>query len=351
MASEALPRKFFRNRTQHKEIIMLINTRTFRTKTLREQFTAGCVLGAVVAFMSIATLTHSTSTHAQARENRGEVSLSLFGLSWKPNYSTSFGKNRTVGSGVVKEATRDVQKFSRLELELPANVMVVQVAASESESLSIQADDNVIPLIKSDVSNGVLRIYGDRERGFSTKNEIKMKLNVKTLDGIELKGSGDVFGESLTGDKLDIIVRGSGDVGFKSLKANEFSVAVKGSGDIKVLSLAAKNVTAQVHGSGDISLGQMDASDTKLSVHGSGDVKAEGKSDRVDIEVHGSGDVRAGSLKARDATVRVRASGDAEVYASEKLVASVMGSGDIRYSGAPKDVSRDVKGSGDIVAR
>jgi hypothetical protein len=230
-------------------------------------------------------------------------------------------------------------------------VMVVQVAASESESLSIQADDNLIPLIKSDVSNGVLRVYGDTDRGFSTKNEIKMKLVVKALESIEIKGSGDVFGESLTGDKLDIIVRGSGDVGFKSLKANEIAVAVKGSGDIKVLSLAAKNVTAQVHGSGDISLGQMDASDAKLSVHGSGDVKAEGKSDRVDIEVHGSGDVRAGSLKARDATVRVRASGDAEVYASEKLVASVMGSGDIRYSGAPKDVSRDVKGSGDIVAR
>jgi Putative auto-transporter adhesin, head GIN domain len=46
--------------------------------------------------------------------------------------------------------------------------------------------------------------------------------------------------------------------------------------------------------------------------------------------------------------VRVFAAGDADVHATEKLTASVTGSGDIRYAGSPKKVDRNVKGSGSI---
>ncbi len=46
--------------------------------------------------------------------------------------------------------------------------------------------------------------------------------------------------------------------------------------------------------------------------------------------------------------VSVGGSGDAAVNASESLKASVTGSGDIHYSGHPKNVAKSKTGSGDI---
>lgn len=55
-------------------------------------------------------------------------------------------------------------------------------------------------------------------------------------------------------------------------------------------------------------------------------------------------------LIAREAEVKIMASGDVEVHAKEKLVASVYGSGEVRYAGSPASVSKTVRGSGSIEA-
>ena len=46
--------------------------------------------------------------------------------------------------------------------------------------------------------------------------------------------------------------------------------------------------------------------------------------------------------------VRVAGSGDADVNVTNKLDASVSGSGDVRYTGNPKSISSSKSGSGDI---
>ena len=115
-------------------------------------------------------------------------------------------------------------------------------------------------------------------------------------------------------------------------------------------SLEGKSVSADIHGSGDIRLPSVQAGQVNISIKGSGDVTAAGNADTVDIEVMGSGDVRSRKLIAREANVKIMASGDVDVYASERITASVTGSGDIRYAGSPMNVSRTVRGSGSIEA-
>ena len=302
------------------------------------------------AIATIATLVLAgTFTGIAHADDESKTKSSGFSLNFNFGFDnrTSYGHNRTKGSGVIKEESRAVANFSRLVVALPVKVTLSQGA---TESLSISGDDNLLPLMITRVSGDELIIEGDKSRGFSTKKEIKIRLTVKSLNGIDIKGSGDVIGDRLKSDKLDIAIAGSGDVKFNSVNADQFRIAIKGSGDVKIDALESKTVSADIHGSGDIRLPAVQAVQVSISIKGSGDITAAGNSDKVDIEVMGSGDVRSRNLIAREANVKIMASGDVDVYAKEKLTASVTGSGDIRYAGSPSNVNRTVRGSGSIEA-
>lgn len=270
-----------------------------------------------------------------------------FSWSWSFGNNIQYGSNRTKGSGVIKEASRPVEKFSRVMLALPATVTIVQ---GPTESLTISTDDNLLPLMSTRVENDELIIDADKNRGFSTKESIKIRLTVKSLNSIRINGSGDVIGDQLQSDKFDILIAGSGDVKFKSIRADQFTIGIKGSGDVAIDALTSKSVDASIHGSGDIKLPSLQAAQVNISVNGSGDVFAAGNAEKIDIDIMGSGDVRTRKLIAREARVKIMASGDAEVHAKEKLTASVTGSGDIRYAGSPTNISKTVRGSGSVEA-
>ncbi|MCY7387359.1 MAG: DUF2807 domain-containing protein, partial [Burkholderiales bacterium] len=162
----------------------------------------------LIAAVTAATFAAVTSGAAQAEESDKPKSNHF---SWNFNidfgHHNSYGGNRTKGSGVMKEETRAVANFSRLVLALPATVILSQ---GPTESLTITTDDNLLPLMATRVEGGELIIDADKSRGFSTKREIKIRLTVKSLNGITIKGSGDVIGDQLKSDKLDIAIAGSG---------------------------------------------------------------------------------------------------------------------------------------------
>ena len=299
-----------------------------------------------VASFTAAMLCGPLAGTAHADEGSRAKSI-YFSWNWGFGNRVSYGANQTKGSGVVREETRKVANFSRLLLALPATVTLSQ---GPSESLTITTDDNLLPLMNTRVENDELIVEGDKSRGFSTKREINIRLTVKSLNAITIKGSGDVIGDQLKSDKFDIAIAGSGDVKFKSIRADQFKIGVKGSGDVTVDALESKSVDASILGSGDIRLPSVQATLVNISIKGSGDVHAAGNADKVDIEIMGSGDVRTRKLVTREAGVTIMASGDVEVHAREKLIASVYGSGDVRYAGSPANVSRTVRGSGSIEA-
>jgi hypothetical protein len=296
---------------------------------------------AICAAVSCGSL--ATIGNAYAGDESGSKSKSTWTISFGSN--VNYGSNQTKGSGVMKEESRPVANFSRLTLSLPATVTLAQ---GPTESLTITTDDNLLPLMRTRVVNNELIVDGEQNRGFSTKKEIKIRITVKSLDNLKIKGSGDVFGDQLKGEKLDIAIEGSGDVKFNAIRADQFKIGIAGSGDVAIGIVESKSLDSSIRGSGDIKLPSVRADQMKIAIEGSGDVTAAGNADKVDIEISGSGDVRARKLVAREVDVRVIASGDADVHATEKLTASVMGSGDIRYTGSPKKVERNVKGSGSI---
>lgn len=188
------------------------------------------------------------------------------------------------GSGNKVSEDRQVADFHAVSSKGSIDV----VFTPGDTSLRLEGDDNILELIETDVKDGVLVISS---RGsYSTRSGLTAYVSAPTLDGVWVKGSGDVSGKGIEGASLEV------------------------------------------------------------GVYGSGDVTLSGSLQRLEVSVKGSGDVDLRELSAVDAEVSVMGSGDVDVHVTGALEASVMGSGDITYSGGPV-VKQSVMGSGDILAR
>ena len=132
------------------------------------------------------------------------------------------------GSGNIKTEARSVSGFTGISLSLPAKVDIVQGGI---EGISIETDDNVLPLIETVVEDGKLKIrFKERNMSVSTKT-LKMTVNVKSLDSLAVAGSGDLRAAKLQVAKLKTSIAGSGDVRIAALDADSLTVSIAGSGD------------------------------------------------------------------------------------------------------------------------
>ena len=188
------------------------------------------------------------------------------------------------GSGRVVTETREVSSFSRIELATNGDVIV---AAGPAESLTIEADDNIIPSLTSEVSGTTLKLDAKPITKIKTGNPITFRVTVKELRGLALSGSGSITGDSLALHDLDIVISGSGRVKLAGT-ADTQTIAVSGSGRYDGADLRTQRTMADVSRSGQIvvAVGQ----DLKINITGSGSVSYTGRP-KIEQQVIGSGRV------------------------------------------------------------
>ncbi len=214
--------------------------------------------------------------------------------------AATFAKNST--------EDRHLTGFSAVSVAGSFDVYITQ---GSSESVKVDAPADIIGRIVTEVEGGTLKIYTKREENGNWSwhdKKVVIYVAIKDVNAISLSGSGDVF--------------------FKDgVKATTLKLKLTGSGDI----------------SGRLSVKNLDS-----SIAGSGDITITGSADNSSVSVVGSGDFTANNLVTGTTTVRVAGSGDARVNASEKIDASVIGSGDVHYTGSPKSINTSKAGSGSV---
>lgn len=207
------------------------------------------------------------------------------------------------GSGVIARQQRELGHFSGVSNGLAANV---DVRIGDKESVTIEADDNVLPLIETVIDNGVLKIQTSKRNLNLRTKTLKIVIQAKSLDRISLGGSGSITSDPLRARTLKLDLGGSGTINVKGVEADNVSINVGGSGDVLVGGGSASTVAIAIGGSGTVKMGAV-------------------RSDSVNVNVGGSGDVT--------------------VWARDTLNLNAFGSGDVHYYGDPK-VSSTVLGSG-----
>jgi len=208
------------------------------------------------------------------------------------------------GSGTVKTESRDVHGFDAVEVAGTGTLVITQ---SDTEHLTISAEDNILPRLVSEVVNRRLELHPQSNTQLSATQPIRYELAVKQLKEIRLAGTGDVQATSLAVDTLD-------------------------------LSMA---------GSGSASVGHLTAKTLNVTIAGSGTVSLAGRATQQNVNIAGSGRYRAADLQSQQAKVDVSGSGDCALKVSDRLDVTVAGSGNVTYVGSPS-VNETILGSGRV---
>jgi hypothetical protein len=230
------------------------------------------------------------------------VLFGLFMFGARNFHFDSFGFG-VKGEGPVKTETRAASDFHAIESSIAGDV---EVSVSDNYFVEVQAQETLLPILKTEVENGTLKIYFSENVSYS--EDLKIRVSAPAFDRFSLGGSG--------------VIRATGPI-----RAEKMTMEIAGSGDIVVKESEFGSASASIAGSGSIELG--------------------GKSGALHAEIAGSGDVEAKQLTTNDLDVAISGSGSVSCDVAQHLKASIAGSGDVYYSGQPT-VESNVSGSGTV---
>ena len=206
------------------------------------------------------------------------------------------------GSGNVVSEPRQVAEFDRIHLKGAGKVFLTR---GENPSIVIKTDDNILPVIKTEVTDRKLVIS---HKNYNPKpTTLNYFITVNDLKGIAVSGSADITSDS-------------------KLVSDNFSADISGSGDVRL----------------ELEVGRLES-----DISGSGTMRFSGKTDSLAASITGAGNFRALDMQARNVSLKITGSGNCEVNASETLDVKITGSGDVKYKGSPQ-ISKKVTGSGNI---
>lgn len=189
----------------------------------------------------------------------------------------------TSGSGKSGVEKRSVSGFTAVNV---SGAYEVEIVVQKEAGVEVEGDDNLLPLVRTEVKNGVLDVYN--EKPFSTRGAIRVRISVPQLDSVSSSGASDMV--------------------VSNVKSHDFNISTSGAGSLKI----------------------------------SGEAKA------LDLQLSGAGEVDASALRAERVTVNSSGAAEATVYASEDLKVSASGAGSVSYYGDPKNVSENVSGGASI---
>jgi hypothetical protein len=191
--------------------------------------------------------------------------------------------NGEKGSGVTKSEKRELPAFTELETNGPFDI---QISCGQPQSFEISGDDNLLPLIKTEVDGNRLKIK--TERGLSPKTPLKLVIALKNIEKIDTSGITRIKLKNVDNDRL------------------------------------------------------------ALEASGAGKLDADGKTKDLKLSLSGAGQMDLSELKAVKADVNCSGAGQISLFASEELKADLSGAGKITYYGNPKTVTPHVSGVGNI---
>ncbi len=208
----------------------------------------------------------------------------LLTLNAAPAQAETISQDCEHGNGKAKTETREISAFDMLEV---SGAFEIKISAGQNlQTLSITAEENILPLIATELQGNKLAIYP--KKSICTNMAIVVEINVADL--------------------VALISSGSDNVTVKGLNTGKFSVTMSGSSDVELA----------------------------------------GKAKSLEAGISGAGTLDAKNLKTEETGLNISGSGTANVYATEKLKVEIVGVGEVNYYGNPKKIDKQIIGVGNL---
>lgn len=235
------------------------------------------------------------------------------------------GSNLTVGSGQSGQEKRTAVGYHGVAVDHGIEVVIEDGDAGE---LTVEADDNLLPLIETKVDGGILRVRV--VESLKTNNPIRVKAAASGLSDVVATCSSSIAVGELRGDRVRVETHSGGQATVDDVKGEAIELSATSAGRV-----TAKHLEGQ----------RLD-----VNVNSAGRVEATGEVDEQQVQASSSGTFAGAELKSRLARVDASSSGSAAVQATEEVTGSASSSGSVRYFGNPAKVSVETSSAGSASA-
>ena len=159
-------------------------------------------------------------------------------------HSITGPSENVIGSGRVVTESRSVQGFNAVSL---SGVGRLTIEHTGVESLSITAEDNILPLLTSEVRGGVLFLGPRGGTSISQSRDIEYRLTVRELDEMALSGVTEAFAPELDTDLLRIAISGVSSITAGG-RADRQGIAISGASRYDAERLVSRSARLNVSG-------------------------------------------------------------------------------------------------------
>ncbi len=213
------------------------------------------------------------------------IFFSLFASSCILDANFGAGKR---GNGIVVEETRNVKEdFTVVSASEGLDVFVTQ---GSDYKILVEADENIIDLIGTDVREGRLKIHAIENIGRATK---KVYVTLPEVTGLRSSSGADLIAQNI-------------------IESERIELDASSGSDLNV-ELNAQEVSAEASSGADI--------------------KVAGQTDYLYADASSGADIRAKGLIAKTCTADASSGSDISVNVTESLVADASSGADISYTG------------------
>ena len=192
------------------------------------------------------------------------------------------GSVQVKGSGKRVVEKRQVSSFTSISTEGAFNVEIV---CQKDLSLEVEADDNLLPLLKSEVSGNVLKLSS--KGNFSTSDPITFKISVPNLEALNVNGAGKMAITGIDNEQFEIEANGAAAIAATGA-TKLINIKTNGAAKIDTHNLRSARAAVDSTGVSKVDLGVCDQLD--VTVSGPSQVTYRGNP-AVNKTVHGPGKV------------------------------------------------------------
>lgn len=152
------------------------------------------------------------------------------------------------GSGNVKTESRSVSGFKEIKAE---NAIELEITVQKDFSLTIEADDNLLDQVKTEVSGNTLKI--STKDSITSKNKIKIKLSLPELTDLDLSGASTANISGVKTDSLELNASGASRIKIDG-EVKSVDATASGASGIDAENLKTENAKANASGASHVTV-------------------------------------------------------------------------------------------------
>lgn len=214
----------------------------------------------------------------------------------------SYSQTKISGDGNVVKEERKISSFDEIQISSAFEVYLKQ---GNEETLVLEADQNLMEHIKTEVVAGKLKIY--IKKTIRRYDELNVYLTFKEIESIDISGAVEIEGQN-------------------SMKFDELEIEASGASEIEL---------------------DLTANSLKMDISGASETELTGKAEEVKIECSGASDFDAPDLEVEHMSIDASGASNAKVYVNKTLNIDASGASTVKYKGNPT-IESDISGAGTL---